>query len=73
MCLAIPAQIIKLLPEQSALVNVGGISKKISLTLLAEPVVENDFVIVHVGFALNKLDQDDAQKTLSYFSEILKG
>lgn len=73
MCLAIPAQIVELLPNHRATVNVGGVHKEISLALLAQTVAVDDFVIIHVGFALNKLDEEDAQKTLRDFSTMLHG
>jgi hydrogenase expression/formation protein HypC len=69
MCLAIPAKIIHLLDQQSAIVQVGGIEKKIS-TALVENIAVNDYVIIHVGFALTKLDEVEAEKTLVIFKEL---
>lgn len=71
MCLAIPAQITELLEDNRATVNIGGVFKEISLALLKDKVEVGDFVIMHVGFALSRLDQDDAEKTLGYFKEVL--
>lgn len=71
MCLAIPAEVIKLILPQNAVVSVGGVEKEISLALLADKVSVGDYVIIHVGYALNKLDEADAQKTLAYFAELL--
>jgi hydrogenase expression/formation protein HypC len=71
MCLAIPTQIIKLLDQQRAITSLSGVEKEISLALLPEPVFVGDYVIVHVGYALNKLDEEDAKKTLAYFAEML--
>ncbi|WP_019216019.1 HypC/HybG/HupF family hydrogenase formation chaperone [Legionella tunisiensis] len=61
MCLALPAQVIHLLDSQRALVNLGGIEKEISVALL-EQVSEGDYVILHVGYALTKLDKEEAKK-----------
>lgn len=72
MCLAMPAQITKLLESQRALVNLGGIEKEIS-TALIENVTEGDYVILHVGYALTRLDEHEAQKTLALFAEMLQG
>ncbi|WP_440617677.1 HypC/HybG/HupF family hydrogenase formation chaperone [Cysteiniphilum sp. 6C5] len=72
MCLAIPAQIIALNGEDQALVNIGGVRKEISLALLKDKVDINDYVIVHVGFALSKLDEVQAKQTLKDFSEMLQ-
>lgn len=71
MCLAIPTQIIKLLDNQMALTSLSGVEKEISLALIQDDVKEGDFVIVHVGYALSKLDEEDAQKTLAYFAELM--
>ena len=72
MCLAIPAQIIEIKEDNNALVNVGGVHKQISLALIPEPVIIGDFVVMHVGFALSKLDKDVAKQTLVDFKEMLK-
>jgi len=69
MCLAIPACVEQLINENSAIVNLGGIRKEISLALVAD-IVPGDYVIVHVGFALQKLDQMEAERTLAMFAEI---
>ncbi|MDO8893522.1 MAG: HypC/HybG/HupF family hydrogenase formation chaperone [Nitrosomonas sp.] len=69
MCLAIPACVEQLINENYAVVNLGGIRKEISLALV-EDVVLGDYVIVHVGFALQKLDQIEAERTLAMFAEI---
>ncbi len=66
MCLAIPAQVIKLLNDEAAVVRIGGIEKSIS-TLLLKSVAVGDYVIIHVGYALTKLDEQEAQKTLAVF------
>ena len=72
MCLAIPTQVTKLLAGQMALTSLSGVEKEVSLALLQEPVQVGDYVIVHVGYALSRLDEADAQKTLAYFAEMLQ-
>jgi hydrogenase expression/formation protein HypC len=69
MCLAIPARIDQLTTPGSAIVNLGGVRKEISLALLEDAVV-GDYVIVHVGYALQKLDEDEALRTLEAFAEM---
>ena len=69
MCLAIPACVEELIGENSAIVNLGGVRKEISLALLDDAAV-GDYVIVHVGFALQKLDPKEAAQTLALFAEI---
>ncbi|MFZ9035525.1 MAG: HypC/HybG/HupF family hydrogenase formation chaperone [Francisellaceae bacterium] len=72
MCLAIPAQIVEIKQDNRASVSIGGVIKEISLSLLDEAVVMGDFVIMHVGFALAKLDEVQAQKTLADFAKMLE-
>jgi hydrogenase expression/formation protein HypC len=69
MCLAIPAQVVELRDGDNALVDLAGVKKEISLSLV-ENVAVGDYVIVHVGYALNKLDPEEAAKTLALFSEL---
>jgi hydrogenase expression/formation protein HypC len=63
MCLAVPAQVEALLPGDRARVSVGGIRKDISVALL-DDVAPGEFVILHVGYALGKIDEDEAERTL---------
>ena len=69
MCLAIPARVAELLDNDGAVVELGGVRKEISLALV-DGVVVGDYVIVHVGYALNRLDPEEAEKTLQLFAEI---
>ena len=69
MCLAIPACVEQLVAGDSAIVNLGGVRKEISLALV-EDVAVGDYVIVHAGFALQKLDPEEAAQTLALFAEI---
>ena len=68
MCLALPLLIMKLLPGDMALVDLDGVGKEISVALV-ENVREGDYVVVHAGFALSKLDPDEAAKTLLLFEQ----
>ena len=69
MCLAIPARVEELLPPDQAIVNLGGVRKDISLALV-DDVAVGDYVIVHVGYALQKLDPEEAERTLELFAEM---
>lgn len=72
MCLAIPARIVELLDNDMARVRVGESSTFLtaSTMLLPEAPVTGDYVIVHAGFALHKLDPDDAEQSLAALREI---
>ena len=72
MCLAIPACVEQLISEDSAIVNLGGVRKEISLVLVEDVAVGN-YVIVHAGFALQKLDPEEAAQTLAMFAEMARG
>jgi hydrogenase expression/formation protein HypC len=69
MCLAIPAKIASIDPDgQSARVSLGGVFKEISLALV-DGVAIGDYVLVHVGYALNRLSEEEAERTLALISE----
>lgn len=68
MCLAIPTRVVELLPDGQALVDLGGVRKTISLELV-DDVQPGDYVIVHVGYALTRLDPEEAERTLALMKE----
>jgi len=68
MCLAIPALITKI-EGKEADVEIGGISRRISLWLTPEAKV-GDYVLLHTGYAISVLDQEEAAETLRLFEEI---
>jgi hydrogenase expression/formation protein HypC len=68
-CLAVPVQVVELLPGDMARVDAGGVRKDISLALV-EDVEVGDYVILHVGYALQKLDPEEAARTLRLFAEM---
>lgn len=68
MCLALPARIVELLDGDQCRVELGGVRKEISLALVDDAAV-GDYVIVHVGYALTKLDPEEAAQTLALFAE----
>jgi hydrogenase expression/formation protein HypC len=69
MCLAIPAQVVAINTEDNtAVVSLNDIRKEVSLALV-DDVVVGDYVLIHVGYALNKLSEDEAEITLSLFAE----
>ena len=68
MCLAIPALVSELLPDGMAKVSLDGVTKIISVVMV-EGVVPGDYVIVHVGYALSKIDAEEAAKTLALLAE----
>jgi hydrogenase expression/formation protein HypC len=69
MCLAIPARVVEKSDNDNAIVDLAGVRKDISLALV-EGVEVGDYVIVHVGYALSKLDPEEAAQTLALFAEM---
>ncbi len=63
MCLAMPVEVIELMDGQRARVAVDGVTREISLELV-DDVAVGDFVLLHVGFAIGKLDREAADETL---------
>ena len=71
MCLGIPSKIISI-EDSRAKIDVYGAQRDISLMLLEDQVNVGDYVIVHAGFAIQKLQEDIAKETLGYFDEYLQ-
>jgi hydrogenase expression/formation protein HypC len=69
MCLAVPVRVAQLLPDQMAKVSLDGVSKTISVALV-DDVAVGDYVILHVGFALSKVDAQEAERTLAMIRDI---
>lgn len=69
MCLAIPARVVEVLPGMRAIVDLSGVRKEISMDLVSDAVV-GDYVIIHVGYAIGKIDPEEAQRTLALFAEM---
>lgn len=69
MCLALPAKVLAIDEEtDTATVAVGEVKKNISLALV-EDVQIDEYVLIHVGYALNKVSEEEAQRTLELFAE----
>ena len=69
MCLAIPAKVTELLGDDMARVTIDGVGKVISVALI-EDLKVGDYVIIHVGYALTKIDPEEAQRTLELLAEL---
>jgi hydrogenase expression/formation protein HypC len=71
MCLAVPGQVLNIKDDQlrTATVSFGGVTKSVSLALVPEAGV-GDYVIVHVGFAISRLDEEAARRTLETYADM---
>ncbi len=70
MCLAVPARV-KEIKKNTAIVDFGGVSKEIYLGILGG-VKKNDYVLIHAGFAIGKVEKTEAEDTLKILEEIRK-
>ena len=70
MCLGIPMQVQKI-DGDLAVCEIDGVKREASLMLLSETVDVGDFVLIHAGFAISRLDEQDAEETLALFRQIL--
>ncbi|MBN2120620.1 MAG: HypC/HybG/HupF family hydrogenase formation chaperone [Candidatus Omnitrophica bacterium] len=70
MCLAVPAEV-KNIDKNLAFVDFGGVTKKVSIGILKDVNV-GDYVLVHAGFAIGKLEKEEAQDTLKLLKEVKK-
>jgi hydrogenase expression/formation protein HypC len=73
MCLGIPGEVLEFLPEHPDLarVDVSGVRRVINVGLLCdEPLAPGDWVLIHVGFALSKIDEDEARAALEFLEGI---
>ncbi|MES9856416.1 MAG: HypC/HybG/HupF family hydrogenase formation chaperone [Sedimenticola sp.] len=69
MCLALPAKIVEIDETTgNAIASLGGVKKEISLALIEDAKV-GEYVLIHVGYALNKVSEEEAEKTLALFAE----
>jgi hydrogenase expression/formation protein HypC len=69
MCLAIPVEVREVLPDAMAKVSLDGVVKVISTALL-DDVKVGDYVVLHVGYALAKIDPEEAQRTIELLNEV---
>lgn len=70
MCVAVPGEILTLEPDGTAVVDFGGTRRTVSLALV-EGVAPGDYVVVHAGFALHRVDPEEARETLALFRSVL--
>jgi hydrogenase expression/formation protein HypC len=71
MCLAIPSEIIEI-KDKMATIDLAGVRREVSLLLLPEEVSVGEFVLVHAGFAIHKIDKEAAEETLKLIEEIVE-
>lgn len=70
MCLAVPARVMAINGDEAVL-DYGGVKRKANISMLSDINV-GDYVLVHVGYAISKLDEEEALETLKLWDEIIK-
>ncbi|GGI87021.1 HypC/HybG/HupF family hydrogenase formation chaperone [Shewanella gelidii] len=72
MCLSIPSQVVEVHPEDSTVtVDTMGVKRQVSTHLMAEELEVGDYVLIHIGFAMNKIDKADVEESLALYQEII--
>lgn len=71
MCLSIPSKIIQIEAANIATVDTMGVQRQVSLDLMAEPVSIGDYVLIHIGFAMTKMDETAALESLELYQEMI--
>ncbi len=69
MCLGVPGKILEIHGE-SSLVDFWGVRREVALQIVDEPVSVGDYVLVHVGFAIRRIPEEEIESTLRFFAEM---
>ncbi|HMU38990.1 MAG TPA: HypC/HybG/HupF family hydrogenase formation chaperone [Pseudomonadota bacterium] len=69
MCLAVPAEVLEVFADDRAKVDMGGVRMTIGTAFIENPQV-GDWLLVHVGHAINRIEKDEARKTLELLTEL---
>jgi hydrogenase expression/formation protein HypC len=70
MCLAIPSKVLKIDENNMAEVDTLGVKRIVSLDLMPEPVKEGDYVLIHVGYAMGKIDEKEALESIEVYKKL---
>jgi len=71
MCLSVPSKVVEIHAGDAATVETMGVRRQVSLALMPETVELGDYVLIHVGFAMNKIDEADALQSLALYQEMI--
>ncbi|TET28935.1 MAG: HypC/HybG/HupF family hydrogenase formation chaperone [Candidatus Heimdallarchaeota archaeon] len=70
MCIAIPAKVVEIVNHDTILVDFGGVKREVKSTLLEDKIKLDDYVLVHIGFAMAIVEEEEALETLRLLAEI---
>ncbi|MFM5078647.1 HypC/HybG/HupF family hydrogenase formation chaperone [Aeromonas caviae] len=72
MCLSIPSQVVQLhLEDNCVTVDTLGVQRRVSCLLLEDPLALGDYVLLHIGFVMSKIDEDEAQASLESYRQMV--
>jgi len=72
MCLSIPSKVVEVDENNMATVDTMGIKRQVSLDLMGDEINIGDYILIHVGFAMNKIDEAEALQSLEIYREMLE-
>ena len=70
MCLAIPSKVLKITEDNMAEVDTLGVKRVVSLDLMPEPVGVGDYVLIHAGYAMGKIDEKEALESIEVYKQL---
>ncbi|MDP3300397.1 MAG: HypC/HybG/HupF family hydrogenase formation chaperone [Sulfuricurvum sp.] len=71
MCLSIPSKIVEIDEDNMATVDTMGVRRKVSLDLMSDEAAIGDYVLIHIGFAMGKIDHEDALESLKVYEQMI--
>ncbi len=71
MCLSIPSKVVEIDENNMATVDTMGVKRQVTLDLIDEKVEVGDYVLIHVGFAMNKISKEEAEESIKVYNEIV--
>ncbi|HEX5624059.1 MAG TPA: HypC/HybG/HupF family hydrogenase formation chaperone [Sulfuricurvum sp.] len=72
MCLSIPSKVVEIDEHNVATVDTMGVRRHVSLDLLGEEIAIGDYVLIHIGFAMGKIDEADALESLKVYEQMIQ-
>ena len=71
MCLSIPSKVVEIDENNIATVDTMGVKRQVTLDLISEKVEVGEYILIHVGFAMNKISTEEAEESLKIFRDIV--
>lgn len=71
MCLSIPSKVVEIDENNMATVDTMGVKRQVTLDLIDEKIEVGDYVLIHVGFAMNKISKEEALESIRIYEEIV--